>query len=56
MKHDHFVQSPDKPAKQLLLLFHGVSDAINMGELVAGLHLFSEALIVSIGGVEAVWP
>ncbi|MDU2784698.1 MAG: esterase, partial [Enterobacter sp.] len=24
MKHDHFVvQSPDKPAKQLLLLFHG---------------------------------
>ncbi|EEW0137749.1 esterase, partial [Escherichia coli] len=25
MKHDHFVvQSPDKPAQQLLLLFHGV--------------------------------
>ncbi|ENV2916408.1 esterase, partial [Escherichia coli] len=24
MKHDHFVvQSPDKPAQQLLLLFHG---------------------------------
>ncbi|MGU0057038.1 hypothetical protein ACVXG7_22795 [Enterobacter hormaechei] len=27
MKHDHFVvQSPDTPAKQLLLLFHGVGD------------------------------
>ncbi|EST75143.1 esterase YpfH [Escherichia coli ECA-727] len=27
MKHDHFVvQSPDKPAQQLLLLFHGVGD------------------------------
>ena len=35
MKHDHFVvQSPDKPAKQLLLLFHGVGDnAVNMGEI-----------------------
>ncbi|KAB2455883.1 hypothetical protein F9C29_31155, partial [Enterobacter hormaechei] len=33
MKHDHFVvQSPDTPAKQLLLLFHGVGDnAVNMG-------------------------
>lgn len=27
MKHDHFVvQSPDKPAQQLLLLFHGVGE------------------------------
>lgn len=28
MKHDHFVvqKPPDKPAKQLLLLFHGVGD------------------------------
>jgi phospholipase/carboxylesterase len=27
MKHDHFVvQGPDKPAKQLLLLFHGDGD------------------------------
>ncbi len=35
MKHDHFVvQSPDTPAKQLLLLFHGVGDnAVNMGQI-----------------------
>ncbi|CAD5826174.1 esterase YpfH [Escherichia coli] len=35
MKHDHFVvQSPDKPAQQLLLLFHGVGDnPVAMGEI-----------------------
>lgn len=41
MKHDHFVvQSPDKPAQQLLLLFHGVGDnPVAMGEIGrAGLH------------------
>lgn len=40
MKHDHFVvQSPDKPAQQLLLLFHGVGDnPVAMGEIGSGLH------------------
>lgn len=39
MKHDHFVvQSPDKPAQQLLLLFHGVGDnPVAMGEIGFGL-------------------
>lgn len=39
MKHDHFVvQSPDKPAQQLLLLFHGVGDnPVAMGEIGSGL-------------------
>lgn len=59
MKHDHFVvQSPASPAKQLLLLFHGVGDnPVNMGEI--GVHFaprFPEALIVSIGGVEPCGP
>ncbi|MDR9890778.1 esterase [Pseudenterobacter timonensis] len=59
MKHDHFVvQSPASPAKQLLLLFHGVGDnPVNMGEI--GAHFtprFPEALIVSIGGVEPCGP
>ena len=53
MNHDHVVvQRPDAPAKQLLLLFHGVGDnPVSMGEL--GRHfapLFPEALVVSIGG------
>ncbi|HFS0178252.1 esterase, partial [Enterobacter kobei] len=50
MKHDHFVvQSPDKPAKQLLLLFHGVGDnAVNMGQIGSWFApVFPEALIVS---------
>ncbi|MEX9253656.1 esterase [Pseudenterobacter timonensis] len=59
MKHDHYVvQSPASPAKQLLLLFHGVGDnPVNMGE--TGAHFaprFPEALIVSIGGVEPCGP
>lgn len=59
MKHDHYVvQSPASPAKQLLLLFHGVGDnPVNMGEI--GAHFaprFPEALIVSIGGVEPCGP
>lgn len=39
MKHDHFVvQSPDKPAQQLLLLFHGVGDnPVAMGKSAVGL-------------------
>lgn len=53
MNHDHVVvQRPDAPAKQLLLLFHGVGDnPVSMGEI--GRHfapLFPEALVVSIGG------
>lgn len=59
MKHDHFVvQSPDKPAKQLLLLFHGVGDnAVNMGQIGRWFApVFPEALIVSIGGVEPCGP
>ena len=52
MKHDHFVvQSPDKPAQQLLLLFHGVGDnPVAMGEIGSWFApLFPDALIVSIG-------
>lgn len=53
MNHDHVVvQRPDAPAKQVLLLFHGVGDnPVSMGEI--GRHfapLFPEALVVSIGG------
>lgn len=53
MKHDHFVvQSPASPAKQLILLFHGVGDnPVAMGEIGSWFapH-FPEALVVSIGG------
>ncbi|PYZ77904.1 esterase [Citrobacter koseri] len=59
MKHDHFVvQSPDKPAKQLLLLFHGVGDnPVSMGEIGSWFApLFPEALVVSIGGAEPCGP
>lgn len=59
MKHDHFVvQSPDTPAKQLLLLFHGVGDnAVNMGQIGSWFApVFPHALIVSIGGVEPCGP
>ena len=59
MKHDHFVvQSPDKPAKQLLLLFHGVGDnAVNMGQIGSWFApIFPQALIVSIGGLEPCGP
>ncbi|MEW7311862.1 esterase [Buttiauxella gaviniae] len=53
MKHDHFVvQSPAAPAKQLLLLFHGVGDnPVAMGEIGSWFapH-FPDALVVSIGG------
>lgn len=53
MKHDHFVvQSPVTPAKQLLLLFHGVGDnPVAMGEIGSWFapH-FPEALVISIGG------
>ncbi|MRS91729.1 esterase [Enterobacteriaceae bacterium RIT714] len=59
MKHDHFVvQSPDKPAQQLLLLFHGVGDnPVNMGEIGSWFApMFPDALIVSVGGVEPCGP
>src|SRR5690606_15080396 len=59
MKHDHFVvQSPDKPAQQLLLLFHGVGDnPVNMGQIGSWFApVFPDALIISIGGVEACGP
>lgn len=59
MKHDHFVvQSPSAPAKQLLLLFHGVGDnAVGMGQIGRWFApLFPDALIVSIGGVEPCGP
>ena len=49
MKHDHFVvQSPDKPAQQLLLLFHGVGDnPVAMGEIGSWFApLFPDALVV----------
>ncbi len=52
MKHDHFVvQSPDKPAQQLLLLFHGVGDnPVAMGEIGNWFApLFPDALVVSVG-------
>lgn len=59
MKHDHFVvQSPSSPAKQLILLFHGVGDnPISMGR-IGSLFApeFPDALIVSIGGVEPCGP
>jgi phospholipase/carboxylesterase len=53
MQHDHFVvQSPATPAKQLMLLFHGVGDnPVAMGEIGGWFapH-FPDALVVSIGG------
>ncbi|CBG89167.1 esterase [Citrobacter rodentium] len=55
MKHDHFiVQSPEKPAQQLLLLFHGVGDnPVAMGEIGSWFApVFPQALVVSIGGAE----
>lgn len=55
MKDNHFVvQSPSAPAKQLLLLFHGVGDnPVSMGQIGSWFapH-FPDALIVSIGGAE----
>lgn len=59
MKHDHFVvQSPSAPAKQLLLLFHGVGDnPVAMGQIGRWFSpLFPDALIVSVGGVEPCGP
>jgi len=59
MKHDHFVvQSPSAPAKQLLLLFHGVGDnPVAMGQIGSWFApLFPDALIVSVGGVEPCGP
>jgi len=59
MKHDHFVvQSPDRPAKQLLLLFHGVGDnPANMAQIGSWFApLFPDALVVSVGGVEPCGP
>lgn len=59
MKHDHFVvQSPAKPAQQLLLLFHGVGDnPVAMGQIGSWFApLFPDALIVSVGGAEACGP
>lgn len=59
MKHDHFVvQSPSAPAKQLLLLFHGVGDnPVSMGQIGSWFapH-FPEAMIISIGGAEPCGP
>lgn len=58
MKHDHFVvQSPDRPAKQLLL-FHGVGDnPANMAQIGSWFApLFPDALVVSVGGVEPCGP
>lgn len=59
MKHDHFVvQSPSKPAQQLLLLFHGVGDnPVAMGEIGSWFApLFPDALVVSVGGPEPSGP
>ena len=59
MKHESFVvQSPEKPAQQLLLLFHGVGDnAANMGQIGSWFApVFPDALIVSVGGVEPCGP
>lgn len=56
MKHDHFVvQSPSVPAKQLLMLFHGVGDnPVAMGEIGSWFApVFPDALVVSIGGPAA---
>ncbi len=53
MKHEHFVvQTPSAPAKQLLLLFHGVGDnPVAMGEIGSWFApQFPDALVVSIGG------
>ncbi|ELY6211688.1 esterase [Cronobacter dublinensis] len=53
MRHDHFVvQSPELPARQLLLLFHGVGDnPVAMGEIGSYFApLFPDALVVSVGG------
>lgn len=55
MTYDHFVvQSPDKLAQQLLLLFHGVGDnPVSMGQIGSWFApLFPDALIVSVGGAE----
>ncbi|GGD32079.1 esterase [Franconibacter pulveris 1160] len=59
MKPEHYiVQSPVAPAKQLLLLFHGVGDnPVSMGEIGSYFApLFPEALVVSIGGPCASGP
>lgn len=59
MKHDHFVvQSPSAPAKQLLLLFHGLGDnPVSMGQIGSWfVPHFPDALIVSIGGIEPSGP
>ncbi|HEX4503723.1 MAG TPA: esterase [Scandinavium sp.] len=59
MKHDHFVvQSPSAPAKQLLLLFHGVGDnPVAMGQIGSWFApLFPDALIISVGGAEPCGP
>ncbi|HFZ8995780.1 TPA: esterase [Citrobacter freundii] len=59
MNHDHFVvQRPDKPAKQLLLLFHGVGDnPVAMGEIGSWFApLFPDALVVSVGGAQPSGP
>lgn len=59
MKHDHFVvQSPAKPAQQLLLLFHGVGDnPVAMGQIGSWFApLFPDALVVSVGGAEPCGP
>ena len=59
MTHDHFVvQSPAKPAQQLLLLFHGVGDnPVAMGQIGSWFApLFPDALIVSVGGAEPCGP
>ncbi|AFJ46187.1 hypothetical protein EBL_c10770 [Shimwellia blattae DSM 4481 = NBRC 105725] len=53
MRDDHFVvQSPAAPARQLILLFHGVGDnPVAMGEIGRWFApLFPEALVVSVGG------
>ncbi|XTZ39473.1 esterase [Salmonella enterica] len=59
MLHNHFVvQTPPAPAKQLLLLFHGVGDnPVSMGEIGRWFApQFPDALIVSIGGAEPCGP
>lgn len=59
MTHDHFVvQRPPAPAKQLLLLFHGVGDnPVSMGEIGRWFApIFPDALIVSVGGAQPCGP
>ncbi len=59
MEHDYYVvQRPDKPASQLLLLFHGVGDnPVAMGQVGTGFAArFPDALIVSVGGAEPCGP